>query len=199
MQKRSTRRAFLSAMTAGSLAAVLTPRLLGFSNEAFAAEKPVAPERNPPGDIPDTQVFVEYSSPEGFRIKVPEGWARTDLPNGASFVDKLDGVILTASPVSKAPTVASVKNSLIPQMKAQGRAVEVSKIEAVRLPSGKAIRIVYSANSEPNPVTNKQVRLEGNRYLYYANGKLASVDLYAPYGADNVDQWRLMSGSFRWK
>jgi hypothetical protein len=29
------------------------------------AEKAVAPEKNPPGDIPDTQVFVEYVSAAG--------------------------------------------------------------------------------------------------------------------------------------
>jgi hypothetical protein len=39
-------------------------------------EHPIAPEKNPPGDIPDNQVFVEYRSPLGFAIKVPEGWAR---------------------------------------------------------------------------------------------------------------------------
>ena len=33
------------------------------------AEKAVAPEKNPPGDIPDTQVFIDYTSPEGFTLK----------------------------------------------------------------------------------------------------------------------------------
>src|SRR5689334_2295344 len=36
---------------------------------AGAAEKPIAAERNPPGDIPDTQVFVTYQSPLGFSLK----------------------------------------------------------------------------------------------------------------------------------
>ncbi len=51
-----------------------------------AAEKPVPAEKSPPGDIPDTQVFIDYASPEGFTLKVPEGWARSDRPDGASFV-----------------------------------------------------------------------------------------------------------------
>ena len=41
--------------------------------QATSAEKPVAPEKNPPGDIPDNQVFIDYGSPLGFKIKVPEG------------------------------------------------------------------------------------------------------------------------------
>src|SRR5690242_20999784 len=38
----------------------------------------VATESNPPGDIPDNQAFVAYTSPaDGFLVKVPEGWGRT--------------------------------------------------------------------------------------------------------------------------
>lgn len=168
------------------------------SAPALAAETAVAPEKNPPGDIPDTQVFITYHAPQGFSLKVPEGWARTDLKNGAKFVDKLDGVVVTASADKTAPTVASVRQSVVPKMKAEGHAVKVSKVQAVRLPAGRAIRIVYSSNSLPNSVTGKKVRLEDNRYIYWHAGKVAMLDLYAPYGADNVDQWRLMSRSFRW-
>ena len=95
---------------------------------ALAAETAVAPEKNPPGDIPDTQVFITYHAPQGFSLKVPEGWARTDLKNGAKFVDKLDGVVVTASAEKTAPTVASVKQSVVPKMKAEGHAVKVSKV-----------------------------------------------------------------------
>src|SRR5712692_5674130 len=45
---------------------------------ALAAETAIAPEKNPPGDIPDDQVFVQYTSPLSFSIKVPEGWSRVD-------------------------------------------------------------------------------------------------------------------------
>ena len=182
---------------AGAAQAIVVAMALA-AGPAFAAEKALAPETNPPGDIPDTQVFIDYQSPDGFSMKVPEGWARTDMANGASFQDKLDGVVVTVAPASSAPTVDEVKNSNVATMARQGRALEVSKVESVDLPAGKAVRIVYSKNSEPNAVTNKQVRLEDNRYLYFKNGKLATVDLYAPKGADNVDQWQLMSRSFRW-
>lgn len=165
---------------------------------AIAAETAVAPEKNPPGDIPDTQVFVDYLSKSGLSLKVPEGWARTELSDGARFVDKLNGVVITETADAAAPTVQSVKTSYLPALEKSGRAIKIDSVEAVRLPAGKAVRIVYSSNSEPNPVTNKQVRLENNRYLYFKDGKLISVDLYAPLGADNFDQWQLMSQSFRW-
>jgi len=166
---------------------------------ASAAEKPVQQEKNPPGDIPDTQVFIDYTSPEGFTLKVPEGWARSDRADGASFVDKLDGVVVSVSKVDAAPTVDSAKADYVAKLEAAGRAVRVSAVKQVKLPAGATIRIVYTSNSEPNAVTNRQVRLENERYLYFKDGKLVALELYAPKGADNVDQWQLMSSSFRWK
>ena len=166
---------------------------------ASAAEKPIQPEKNPPGDIPDTQVFIDYTSPEGFTLKVPEGWARLDRADGASFVDKLDGVVVSVSKANAAPTLDSAKADYVAKLEAAGRAVRVSAVKQVKLPAGAAIRIVYTSNSEPNAVTNRQVRLENERYLYFKDGKLVALELYAPKGADNVDQWQLMSSSFRWK
>ncbi|MFB9984373.1 hypothetical protein ACFSQQ_11250 [Mesorhizobium kowhaii] len=169
------------------------------SAPALAAEKAVQPEKNPPGDIPDTQVFIDYTSPQGFTMKVPEGWARSDRADGANFVDKLDGVVVSVSNVDAAPTVESAKANNVPELEKAERAVKVTAVKAVKLPAGPAVRIVYTSNSEPNAVTSKQVRLENERYLYFKDGKLVTLELYAPKGADNVDQWQLMSNSFRWK
>ena len=69
----------------------------------------------------------------------------------------------------------------------------------MKLPAGAAIKVVYTSNSDPNPVTNKQIRLESERFYLSGNGKLAELTFSAPAGADNVDQWTLMSKSFRWK
>lgn len=180
--------------------AVLGMTVLGQTSvsAAYAAEKPVATEKNPPGDIPDSQVFVDYASKLGFTMQVPEGWARTDRSDGASFIDKLDGVVVTEMAADQEPTVETVRAGYIPKILQSERAVKLSAVKAADLPGGKAIRIVYTSNSQPNAVTNKQVRLENERYLYFKDGKLVSVELYAPKGADNVDQWQLMSRSFRW-
>jgi hypothetical protein len=80
----------------------------------------------------------------------------------------------------------------------KGHAVKVDTVKEVKLQSGPAVRITYSSNSEPNPVTNKQIRLEHERFIFFKNGKAATLDFAAPLGADNADQWKLMSNSFRW-
>ncbi|MEM5474429.1 hypothetical protein WNZ14_22100 [Hoeflea sp. AS60] len=194
--RSQTHRTLHSALIAFSLLGVaLSPAITAIPAHA---EKAVAPEKNPPGDIPDTQVFVDYVSPAGFTMKVPEGWARSDNADGVSFVDKLDGVIVTMSDASTAPTAASIITEYFPMLESHGRAVTIDGVKPVQLPAGSAFLISYSSNSEPNAVTNKQVRQENNRYLFYKSGKIVSLDLYAPLGADNVDQWQLMSQSFRW-
>jgi hypothetical protein len=158
-----------------------------------STESAVAPEVNPPGDIPDSQAFVKYhSAAGGYELDVPEGWARTENGPDVTFVDKLDGVSVTVTPASAPPTTASASSA------AKGRAVQVTDTKEVTLPAGKAIVVRYSANSDPNPVTNKQVRLDEEAYLFYRNGKLATLTLWAPKGADNVDQWQRMAKSFRW-
>ncbi|KUM24891.1 hypothetical protein AU467_28765 [Mesorhizobium loti] len=166
---------------------------------ALAAEKAVPAEKNPPGDIPDSQVFIDYSSPQGFSLKVPEGWARSDRADGASFIDKLDGVVVSVAKADALPSIDTAKTEYVSKLEANGRAVRVTAVKPVKLPAGPAIRIVYTSNSEPNAVTNRQVRLENERYLYFKDGKLVTLELYAPKGADNVDQWQLMSNSFQWK
>jgi hypothetical protein len=79
-----------------------------------------------------------------------------------------------------------------------GHAVTIVSVKDVRLPSGSAVQIAFTSNSEPNLVTSKRIRLESERYLIARDGKLASLTLSAPAGADNADQWKLMADSFRW-
>ena len=196
MVKRRSRR-FTVAMLAvqligGTAAAALVPA-------PAEAETAVQPERNPPGDIPDTQVFVAYAPKAGYALKVPEGWARSGDPKNIRFVDKLDGVAVTLSDIKAAPTLKWVKSSYLPEMIKADRAVEVSSVKEVTLPAGPAIRIAYAVNSAPNPVTSKQIRLEAQRFLFWQSGTMAALELWAPAGADNVDQWKLMSESFRWQ
>lgn len=164
-----------------------------------ATEQPLAPERNPPGDIPDNQLFIDYVSPLGFSLQVPEGWARQDLSAGAQFSDKYGRITVTEEPAGTAPDATTAQQALMPKIKSQGRAVEVTKVEDVKLPAGAAVRVSYGSNSDPNPVTNKAIRLESDRYYFWKDGKLAILDLSAPAGADNVDQWSLMANSFRWQ
>lgn len=165
------------------------------------AEKPVAPEKNPPGDIPDTQVFITYSSSAGmYSLKAPEGWARSESGAGVKFADKFDGEQVILSKCTAAPTVESVKKDQVAALMKSGRAVKVLEVNSKKMPGGvTAVYIAYTSNSDPDPVTNKQVRLDNVTYYYFMPGKLAALTLWAPQGADNVDQWKLISESFKWQ
>jgi hypothetical protein len=143
---------------------------------------------------------VVFASPSGgYLLQVPEGWARTDNGADVRFVSKLDGVQVAITSASTAPTAASVQASQVADLQRSGRAVQVNKVQDVQLPSGSAVLVDYSSNSDPDPVTGKQVRLEDNAYLFYKDGKLATLAVWAPQGADNVDQWQQMAQSFRWQ
>ena len=166
-----------------------------------SSENAVAPEVNPPGDIPDTQAFVSYSNASGgYKLEVPEGWARTETASSVSFVSKFDGVKVDVgnSAASQAKNAASVRANEAKVIQAQGHAVAITGVSDVKLPGGNAVVIKYTSNSEPNAVTNKKVRLENETYLFFRNGKEAMLTMWAPQGADNVDQWQRMSKSFRW-
>jgi hypothetical protein len=174
-----------------------SPQLL-VGNSVLAAEKPAPAEKNPPGDIPDDQVFLSYRSPLGFTLQVPEGWSRKDQTDGTRFFDKYDVIEATVTPASAAPSEQSVRSREAAELAANGRAVKIGTIKEVRLKGGPAVRITYTANSEPNAVTNKQIRLEHERFIFFKDGRIGTIDFAAPAGADNADQWQLMSNSFRW-
>ncbi len=109
---RSARPSALLTVVLGCAAAVV-----GFA-PAFAApvqETAVAPEKNPPGDIPDDQVFVTFQAPQGFTLQVPEGWARTDNPSGVVFADKYGEIAVLVAPATAPPTVVSKQRCSLPQ------------------------------------------------------------------------------------
>ena len=47
-------------------------------------------------------------------------------------------------------------------------------------------------------MTGKRLTITVDRYVYYANGKVATLDLATPVGVDNVDAYRMISESFKW-
>ena len=122
----------------------------------------------------------------------------TERRDGAHFADKYDSVDISVAPAASAPTPERVGKEEAVILAKSGRAVRISAIRRVTLPAGPAVLIVYTSNSEPNAVTDKQIRLENNRYLFFREGREAALSLSAPAGADNADQWQLMANSFRW-
>ena len=183
---------FTTALLIGFLAAsTMIPQV--------RAETAIAPEVSPPGDIPDNQSFVTFTSPSGYSIKVPEGWARKDDGTKTTFNDKYNHILLQLNDAAQPIDEAYAKSMLIPDLQKNGRAVDKVSIKKLALKSGAAIVLDYDSNSEPNSVTNKQIREENESLYFVKDKKLVTLTLSAPKGADNVDQWLFMANSFRWK
>ncbi len=85
-------------------------------------------------------------------------------------------------------------------VRAQLKSVHVQNGPQHRTVSGApALKVVYSTRSAPNPVTGSTVTLVVDRYYLSHGSKEAIVDLGTPQGVDNVDAYRLMIESFRWR
>ena len=166
----------------------------GGSSGSSGAVNPNAKESSPAGDIPDNQAYVSYAPPgAGYSVKVPEGWSRSRTGAAVAFTDKLNTVQLAERSASARPTVARVKRAMI----AQG--IKPGSISVVGRTAGPAVRVTYLADSRPDAVTGKTRVDAVERYLFFHKGQEAVVTLSGPKGADNVDPWRIVTDSLRWK
>jgi hypothetical protein len=144
------------------------------------------------GDIPDNQMFLRFMNAKaGYSMKYPEGWAQAGNGDHVTIRDKNNIVRIDVRP-GALPSLAKVKSELA------GIHV-IGGPQKVTIGGRPAIKVTYSTVSAPNPVTGKRVTLDVDRY-YLSNGsKEAIVDLGTPHGVDNVDAYRMMIESFRWK
>jgi hypothetical protein len=164
------------------------------------ADNPNAPEVNTAGDIPDNQVFVSYTPPSGgYSLKVPEGWARVEAGGAVTFTDKLNAVRLEEVAAPAAPTIAGVRRTLLSQLARTERGFRAGTVTMVARHAGPAVRITYLARSTPDSVTGKSRVDAVERYLFFHKGREAVIRLSGPRGADNVDPWRIITDSLRWK
>ena len=154
-------------------------------------------ETNPPGDIPDTQVFVTYQG-QGFSVQVPEGWARTGSGSAVAFTDKYNSITITTIAALQAPTAATARSQEIPKIKAAESGFANPNVQVVQRPAGHVVLITYTADSRPNAVTGKVAVEAVERYEFYRNGKELVLTLAAPKGSDNVDPWHKVTTSFAW-
>ena len=144
------------------------------------------------GDIPDNQVFLLFrNAAAGYSLKYPEGWAQSGSAGKVVFRDK-NNIVRIVVEKGGPRTAAAITQEL------KGVKVQTAPRPAA-LPTGKAFKVVYSSVSPPNPVTGKRVTLTVDRYYLPHGSSEAVVDLGTPVGVDNVDAYRLMIESFRWK
>lgn len=154
----------------------------------------------PAGDIPDKQPFLDYASPDNVLVvSVPEGWARSEVAGAASFSDKLNTIKITWGAAPAAPTVETARATLVPELQRTEPCFTVTDVVIAKRKAGDAVLVTYHANSAPDPVTGKVVRKDVELYEFWKDGKQAVLTLSAPSGSDNVDPWRKVTDSFRWK
>jgi hypothetical protein len=147
------------------------------------------------GDIPDNQVFlVLTNAAAGYTMKYPEGWAQQGAGRQVTIRDK-NNIVRVDVTTGGALTLGAVKADLA----ALKGAKVTSGPETITIAGNPAYKTVYSTQSAPNPVTGKRVTLVVDRYYLRHGGKHAVVDLGTPQGVDNVDAYRLMIESFRWR
>jgi hypothetical protein len=150
------------------------------------------------GDIPDNQAFLLYADkPAGYSIRYPEGWARTGSGADVTFREK-GNVIHIAVGTGPAPTAAGAEAGVAELAKADPT-VKAKATSELELGGRPAVKIEYTRQSIPDPVTGKRLPLTVDRYEIGKGGKVAVIDLATPEGVDNVDAYRLISESFRWR
>lgn len=160
---------------------------------------PPRKEVNPAGDIPDSQVYVRYSPPgAGFSVKVPEGWSRTRTGGAVTFTDKLNSIRLQSVPAGTALSAAAARAEEVPGLSRTVPGFSGVRVSTVRRDAGGAVRIAYLARAKADPVTGRAGIDAVERYTFFHAGRRAVLTLSGPRGADNVDPWRIVTGSLRW-
>ncbi|HNY20880.1 MAG TPA: hypothetical protein PKO22_01895 [Treponemataceae bacterium] len=165
-----------------------------------AGQQLASSEVIPSGDIPDNQVFVAYAPATGsYELQVPEGWSRTEENGGVFFTDKFNGIRIDILHSTDALSIDSVRKNQVPGLEKSIEGFSETGIKESTLKGGKGVIVSYNSISKPDAVTAKQIKLENQSCFFARNDVLAIVTVWAPLGADNVDQWDLILNSFRWR
>jgi type IV secretory pathway protease TraF len=182
----SAHRAEMPTTTTSATSATSASGLTALQAEANAAAA---------GDIPDNQVFLVFRNTRaGYSMKYPEGWAQQGSGATVVFRDK-NNIVRIDVRRGRLPTGAAIREEL----RGLNGARVVSAPQAIQLSGGRGYKVVYSTESAPNAVTGKRVTLVVDRYYLVRAGRLAVIDLGTPQDVDNVDAYRLMIESFRWR
>jgi hypothetical protein len=150
------------------------------------------------GDVPDNAVFLTYQQASlGFSIQYVEGWQVTTQPDGVVIHDKDSSETVTVAALpSDVP--AYISSTDLPSLQSQA-GYKLVKQDTVKVGSSNYHHVVYHILAPADPVTGKQVPSTVDRYYVPGTSQLAVVSLSTPDGVDNVDAFRQMIESFRWK
>ena len=130
-------------------------------------------------------------------MQFPEGWVQRGSGSDVTLQDKNNLVHIVVRR-GTAPNAAAVAQALAREKRATP-SLQAAAPSSVTVAGRPAIKISYSTESAANPVTGKRVLLLVDRYVVPGAGRYAVADLGTPKGVDNVDAYRMMVGSFRWR
>jgi hypothetical protein len=151
-----------------------------------------------PGDIPDNQAFVRLTTP-AYSLVTPEGWARTGSGGRITLTDKYNRITVEATKLATPPTARSVTASELSHLRSVTPGFAKPRVTTLTRPAGRVVLVRYEARSPRDPVTGRAIVNDVERYEFWKAGRLAAVTLQAPHGSDNVDPWRRITTSFRWR
>jgi hypothetical protein len=153
---------------------------------------------NTGGDIPDNAVFLRYrDASHGFAIKYVEGWQVTPTNDGVLIRDKDSSETVQVAPcITDIP--GWVASTDLPALRA-GDGFALRKQDTVDVGGQKLVHLLYRAPAPPDPVTGKRVPSLVDRYYVPGDNAIAVITLSTPDGVDNVDAFREMITSFRWR
>jgi len=176
------------------LAAILSG--CGSSGAPASSTSPTqAPRAN--GDIADTATYLTYHG-AGFSLQYVEGWGI--LKGGGQAVrisDKDSAEVVSISPGKT--SVATLAGQDLTRFQHTLPQFHLFARRTVQLAPGVAAYLQYRTLSAQDPVTGKRVPVVVDRYYVPGPGRQAIVSLSTPVGVDNVDAFRRISRSFRWK
>jgi len=144
---------------------------------------------SPPGDISDTQAYVTYHSRVGYKVLAPEGWSRNVAGSNVSFVSNYNGESVTVAP--KSDPLGSVRRLFA--------GVANVRTSNARVGNVATTLIRFSSRSKSDAVTGRSIELDNASYVFKRGSQQAILNLWAPKGSDNVDQWQKIVRSFTWK
>lgn len=156
--------------------------------------RPLTGARSRPAEESDDHVFITYRSPQDFSLKVPASWTRTETPSNVVFEDqhhRIEVSIVDVTATALAGRGRPVRFATSP------RAVAIRCVGVAKLPAGRSIQIRFTSVRR-SPAVNKEIHLEGERYLITGCGKIAVLTLCAPAVVQAGDLWKMIADSFRW-
>jgi len=148
---------------------------------------------------PRGEASTEAEAPEAKEGKAPseaESAATGDIPDNQAFLTYTDKP--AGYSIRYPEGWARTGNGNDVTFKEKANVVHV----VVRSGSARAKegeKTTTTRRSAPDPVTGKSLPLIVDTYEFAKGGKVAVLELSTPEGVDNVDAYRMISESFRWR